>query len=126
MNAPIQYIAPTPRRPMTKQRRVRIFLSRNGVCCHCTVQIRAHIDDWFIEHPEAVNLGGSDDDADLWPAHVKCKPVKDAADAALIADRNSFIDKNCVDAPRKSRPMPGSKASGWKKLFSGQVVRRDA
>lgn len=26
--------------------------------------------------------------------------------------------------PRFSRPMPGSKASGWKKLMSGEVVRR--
>lgn len=126
MNAPIEYIAPTPRRAMTKPRRVKIFLSRNGECFICHRQIRAHIDDWFIEHPGALNLGGSDDDADLWPGHVRCKPKKDAEDAALIADRNSFIDKNCVDAPRKSRPMMGTKASGFKKLMSGEVVRRDA
>lgn len=120
----IEYIAPTPRRPMTKQRRVKIFLSRNGECCLCHIQIRAHVDEWFIEHPGALNLGGSDDDADLWPAHVKCKPGKDAVDAGLIADRNSFIDKNCADAPRKSRPMMGTKASGFKKCMDGSVVRR--
>lgn len=123
MTGQIQYIAPTPRRAMTKPRRVKIFLSRNGECCHCHTQIRAHIDEWFIEHPDAVNLGGSDDDADLWPAHVKCKPKKDAADAALIADRNSFIDKNCVDAPRKSRPLPGTKASGIRKRMNGIVEK---
>lgn len=124
MSAPIQYIAPTLRRAMTKQRRVRIFLSRNGECCLCRVQIRAQVDEWFIEHPGALNLGGSDDDADLWPAHVKCKPEKDAVDAGLIASRNSFIDKNCADVPRKSRPMMGTKASGWKRSFSGEVTRR--
>lgn len=120
----VRYIAPTKRKPMTKQRRVRIFLSRNGECCLCHTQIRAHAEDWFIEHPEAVNLGGSDDDADLWPAHTKCKPAKDAADAGLIEHRNSAIDKNCTLAPRKSRPMPGSRASGWKKLMNGPAVRR--
>ncbi len=120
----IQYIAPTPRRSMTKPRRVKIFLSRNGECCLCHTQIRAHIDEWFIEHPGALNLGGSDDDADLWPAHVRCKPGKDAKDAALIASRNSVIDKNCADAPSKSRPMPGTKASGWKRKFNGTVERR--
>jgi hypothetical protein len=120
----VEYIAPTKRRSMSKQRRTRIFLSRNGVCCLCGFQIRAHAEDWFIEHPEAINLGGSDDDADLHPAHVRCKPAKDAADAALIAERNSVIDKHCADAPRKSRPMPGSKASGWKKPMNGPAVRR--
>ena len=120
----VEYIAPTDRRSMTKPRRTKIFLSRNGVCCLCQTQIRAHVDEWFIEHPEALNLGGSDNDADLWPAHVRCKPKKDAADKALIADRNGFIDKNCADRPRKSRPLPGTKASGWKRSFSGEVTRR--
>lgn len=119
----IQYITPTDRSNMSKPRRVRIFLSRNGECCICHQQIRAHVDEWYIEHPEAVNLGGSDKDEDLWPAHYKCKPGKDAADAALIAERNSFIDKNCVDAPRKSRPLAGTKASGIRKRMNGRVER---
>jgi hypothetical protein len=119
----IEYIAPTKRRKMTKPRRATIFLSRNGICYICRKQIMAHVDPWFIEHPGAVNLGGSDNDEDLWPAHVKCKPKKDAEDAALISDRNSFIDKNCVDAPRKSRPMAGTRASGIRKRMNGRVER---
>lgn len=120
----VQYIAPTKRRPMNKQRRVKIFLARNGECCLCHIQIIAHRDEWFIEHPGALDLGGSDDDADLWPAHVKCKPEKDAADAKLIEHRNSAIDRNCADKARRSRPLPGTKASGLKKCFDGSVVRR--
>lgn len=121
----IEYIAPTKRRPMHKQRRVKIFLARNGECCICHIQIIAHRDEWFIEHPGALDLGGSDDDADLWPAHVKCKPGKDAADAKLIEHRNSAIDKNFAGKEkRKGNPMPGTKASGLKKCFDGSVVRR--
>jgi len=120
----IQYLTPTPRRPMNKSRRTKIFLSRGGVCWRCRVQIRAHAEDWFIEHPECLELGGSDNDADLWPAHVKCKPEKDAEDAAKIAERNSSIDKHCADRPRRSRPMPGTKASGLKRRMDGSVVRR--
>ena len=119
----IAYIAPTPRKGMHKARRVRIFLDNNGICCLCAEQIIAHMEEWFIEHPEAVNLGGSDDDKDLRPAHVKCKPGKDAADAKLISKRNAFIDKNCADKPRKSRPMPGTKASGIRKRMNGNVER---
>jgi len=118
----VQFIAPTPRRNMTKARRTRIFLAANGMCCLCHVQIRAG-ESWFIEHPEALNLGGSDNDADLRPAHTKCKPAKDAADKKLIAKRNTTIDKGCADKPRKSRPMPGTKASGVRKRMNGDVER---
>lgn len=120
----ITYIAPTERKGMNKARRVRIFLAANGICCLCHVQIKAHAEEWFIEHPEALNLGGSDDDKDLRPAHTRCKPQKDAEDAGKIADRNAAIDRNCVQAPRKSRPMLGSKASGFRKRMDGTVVRR--
>lgn len=96
----IEYIAPTPRKKRTKPARVRIFLDNNGICCLCGLQIK-HGEKWFIEHPEAVNLGGSDDAADLRPAHYKCKSKKDASDAKLIAKRNAIIDKDCVDRPRK-------------------------
>lgn len=100
----VEYIAPTKRRSMSKQRRVKIYLSRNGICWNCRQQIRTG-EKWFIEHPDAVNLGGSDKDEDLWPAHVKkCKREKDAADAKLIAKRNAIIDKDCVDRPK--RPFP--------------------
>lgn len=122
---PIQYIAPTKRKPMTKRRSVKIFLSRNGECCLCHEQIISHIDKWYIEHPEAVNLGGSDDDADLWPAHYRCKPDKDAADMKLITERNDAIAKNCVSKPRSSRPMPCGRNSEWKKpMGGGPAVRR--
>lgn len=120
----VQYIPPTERRPMTKQRRVRIFLSRNGICCLCGNQIQAHAEEWFVEHPLALNLGGSDDDAELHPAHVKCKPSKDKTDAGLIAKRNTAIDKTCADRPKKSRPFPGSRQSPFKKCMDGTVVRR--
>ncbi len=119
----VEFIAPTKRRKMTKPRAAKIFLERNGICFICTNQIRQG-QEWFIEHPEAVNLGGSDNDADLWPAHTKCKPGKDAVDAAKIADRNTAITKGYAGKSRTSRPMPGSKASGWKRKMNGQTERR--
>ena len=121
----VQYIAPTKRRSMSKARRVRIFLSRNGICCICTRQIRQG-EAWIIEHPDAVALGGSDNDEDLHPAHEKCRRVKDKDDAAKIAKRNRIIDSGYVgEGKRKMRPMPGSRASGWKRTFRYGWVRRD-
>lgn len=85
----LQFIAPTKRKKMTKPRAARIFLERNGICYICRMQIRGR--DWFIEHPDPVAQGGSDDDAELWPAHLKCKATKDRQDAANKAKRDRAI-----------------------------------
>ena len=80
----------TKRRKMTKARAARIFLARNGICFNCRRQIRTG-EKWFIEHPDALAQGGSDEDADLWPSHQKCKPEKDARDAAAKAKRDRLV-----------------------------------
>lgn len=109
----VEYVGMGDRKKMTKARATRIFLDKKGICFMCRIQIRAHVDKWFIEHPEAVNLGGSDDDKDLWPAHYRCKPGKDKEDAGKIADRNSAITKNFTGKTSKpksrgfQKPPPG-------------------
>ena len=87
---PLELIPHTKRRKMTKARAAKIKLARNGICFNCGQQIREG-QGWFIEHPESLDQGGSDNDADLWPSHVACKATKDAADAsAVAASRTSF------------------------------------
>ena len=98
----VQFIAPTKRRKMSKARAARIFLSRNGICFNCRQQIRAG-QRWFVEHPDPVAQGGSDDDADLWPSHVDCKPAKDATDAAAKAKRDRIVTASWQrEAPHRS------------------------
>jgi hypothetical protein len=87
----VEFIPHTKRRRMTRARAARIFLARNGICFNCRRQIRGG-EKWFIEHPQAIAQGGSDNDADLWPSHVKnCKAEKDAADAAAKAKRDRLV-----------------------------------
>lgn len=87
----VEFIAPTKRRKMTKARAAKIFLSRNGICFNCRKQISQYGEPWFIEHPESLAQGGSDDDDHLWPSHTACKPEKDAADAASKAKRDRLV-----------------------------------
>lgn len=101
----ITFIPPTKRRAMTKARAAKIFLSRNGICFTCRTQIRAG-QQWFIEHPDPIAQGGSDDDADLWPAHMDCKAMKDAADAKTKAKRDRLVTASY-------RP-DGERSSKWK------------
>lgn len=86
----VEFIPHTKRRKMTQPRATKIFLARNGVCFNCSKQIRGG-EPWFIEHPESLAQGGSDNDADLWPSHEECKPKKDAADAKSKSKRDRIV-----------------------------------
>lgn len=90
----VQYLAPTKRKKINRKEATRLFLLHNGICCNCGQQIRPG-EDWFIEHPDALVLGGADDDSNRRPSHVKnCKAKKDAADAAARSKRDRIITKN--------------------------------
>ena len=122
----VVYIPPTKRRKMTKARRTKIFLARNGVCHVCKLQI-VDGETWDVEHPGALNLGGSDDDGDLWPVHVGkrgCHEKKTGEDRKKIAARNTSIDRGYAGrGKRRRRLIPGSKGSGLRKRMNGQVER---
>jgi len=118
------YTPPTKRTKMTRARRVGIFLRDDGMCCLCGVRIAAHREAWIIEHPDAIAMGGSDNDADLHPAHEKCRRIKDKEDAKRLAYRNRVIDSGYANKSRARNPMPGSRASKWKRRMDGTTERR--
>lgn len=84
-------LAPTKRRPMTKARAARIFLREQGRCYLCQIKLRVGIDKYQIEHPDALCLGGSDDDADLRVVCDPCHKAKTAQDAAAKAKRDRIV-----------------------------------
>lgn len=108
----LQFIAPTKRRSMTKARAARIFLDANGICCNCGKQIRQG-DQWFVEHVESLAQGGADDDKNARPAHTKCKPAKDATDAASKAKRDRLVTASWErETPKRSSfQSPGFRKS---------------
>lgn len=110
-----EFIAPTPRTRMTRVRRVSIFIARNGKCWRCRNQIRDG-EKWIVEHPDALVFGGSDNDDDLWPAHVRCGIEKTKEDQAALAKRNRIIDANYAKPERRQ--------SRFKRKMSGEVVDR--
>lgn len=116
------YLTPTKRRRMTQPRAAKIFRSRNGICFLCKTQIRDGAT-WTVEHPETLDGGGSDDDADLWPIHEGCKAVKDAVDAAEKGKRDRLVTAGWA-GKRRGPPMPGTKASGLRKRMDGTVEKR--
>ena len=80
-----------PKRPsIGKSKRVRIFLSHEGVCWLCKLKIGAN-EPYDIDHQVSRELGGSDDDDNLAPAHKECHRAKSKDDVRMIAKSNRII-----------------------------------
>lgn len=90
----VQYLAPTKRKKISKKEAAKLFLQHNGICCNCGHQIRPG-EDWFIEHVDALILGGAENTDNRRPSHVaKCKAKKDAQDAGARSKRDRIITKH--------------------------------
>ena len=123
-----------PRGSMTPMRRARIFAMRGGICGNpdrgeddwgCGRKLRSG-ETWTVEHDPALELGGVDKDDQCFVVCSWCRPDKDASDHGKAAKNREVYVSTFV--PRKyrtkSKPMPGSKASGFKKRMDGTVERR--
>lgn len=102
--------------------RARVFLRFGGVCQECTVKISGKR--WVCDHRIAIINGGANRENNLGPIHEACDKPKTAADVAEKSNVARKRMKFLGIAPKKGRPMPGSKASGLRKRMNGEVVRR--
>ena len=90
----VQYLAPAKRKKISQKEAAKIFLAHNGICCNCGRQITS-AEDWFIEHVDALILGGAENADNRRPSHVaKCKAKKDKADAGARSKRDRIITKH--------------------------------
>jgi 5-methylcytosine-specific restriction protein A len=113
--------AVTARRPISTARKVAIFLAAKGICHLCGGYIRGKL--WEVEHVIPLAMGGADDETNMRPAHKACHAPKTAEDVGNIA-RAKRREAKHLGIKRSSRPIPGSKASGWRKPFNGPPERR--
>jgi 5-methylcytosine-specific restriction protein A len=114
----------TPRKPMPEMRRLRIWERHGGVCVLCGLKIDGTKGKWTIEHLRALGLGGEDTDENCGPAHEDCRRAKDKIDVPAIAKAKRMKARHLGIKKTTSRPIPGSKASGWRKPFNGPPERR--
>lgn len=112
------------RRSISTRERVRLFQLHDGICHLCGGKIAVG-ERWEVSHDIPLELGGADDDANRKPAHYRCHRTHTATvDAPNIA-RAKRREAKHIGAKRSSRPMPGSKASPWKRKMNGQTVERN-
>lgn len=103
--------------------RLRVFLKFDGTCqCGCGTKINHK--PWQLDHKTALINGGENRESNLWPLlteHHKTKTAQDSAEKSRTYYKRL---SNYGIKSRSGRPMPGSKASGWKRKISGEWVRR--
>ena len=92
---------------MTPQRRARIFQERGGRCYICERKLGPS-DDWDIEHPLALENGGTDDDATLMVCCDWCHKPKTAEDHAIAGHGRRMATKHNV--PKRFR-----QSKGWRR-----------
>jgi 5-methylcytosine-specific restriction protein A len=102
---------------MTQAKRVRIFDAAKGICYLCSNKIELG-EAWEVEHPIALELGGSDQEADLRPAHVDCHKPKTRGDRQKIAKVHRVRARH-IGAHKSRQPF-----RGWLK-FDGTLVWKD-
>lgn len=101
------------------------FNRAGGKCEHCTRKL--YTGDIHYDHRIPDAMGGEPTLANCQVLCRSCHSVKTTkADVPAIAKAKRLEDKRLGIKLRKSRPMPGSRASGIKRKFDGTVERRDA
>ena len=88
---------------------------------------------WFIEHVDALILGGPEAADNRRPSHVeKCKAKKDAADAAARSKRDRIITKDWQREAPKLRSAPFAQAAPKRRAttpiapkFDGDILSRN-
>ena len=108
----------------SRKQRVEIFTRAKGHCegKDCGAHLKAGEGEY--DHILPQSMGGENTVENGQVLCNACHKSKTASEAAPRAKADRVRDKHNGTWKRSSRPIPGSKASGWKHKMNGDVVRR--
>lgn len=107
------------RRRRTPQQREAICVAHDWVCGLCAVRIDPVRDKWALDHIIPLAAGGTDDDENLHPVHVRCHTKKTEQDIERIAKINRVRAKHLGTKTKSQRGF-----RGWRKFDGTPVWRR--
>ena len=107
----------------SRKTRAAAFLRSGGCCEECGAKLKTGEGEY--DHDKECWEGGDDS---LENCRVLCKvcheeKTGEAAGRRSKADRQR--DKHNGTWKRKTKPVPGSKDSGWRKPLNGPAIRRE-
>lgn len=107
------------RKRRTPQQREAICVAHGWKCGLCPSRIDPVREKWALDHIIPLAAGGTDDDSNLHPVHVKCHTKKTANDVNRIAKINRVRARHLGTKTKSARGF-----RGWRK-FSGEIVWKD-
>lgn len=118
-----EWIGATPDAKIPPRVKLRVFEAHDGRCWLTGRKIMPG-DLWDMDHKIALCNGGEHRETNLAPALREEHRKKTAEDVKMRAKADR-VRKKHLGIHRPKHPMPGSKASRWKKPLHGPAVRRD-
>lgn len=100
----------------------RVFERHEGCCYLCKRKLLLRRE-WELDHIVALANGGAHAETNLAPACTGCHSVKSKADVAEKS-KVAQVRKKHLGLKKPKNPMPGSKASPWRRRMDGTVERR--
>jgi 5-methylcytosine-specific restriction endonuclease McrA len=116
-------IGTTRRGQLSPRQRLAVWEQARGVCALCGQRIDGVRERWIIEHIRALELGGTDEPANMGPAHATCGRTKTREDHRRAAKAKRQKIRH-LGAGRVKRPLPFGRQSRWKKKINGTIVPR--
>ncbi len=103
--------------------KLRIWERYGGKCQTCGRKCGVGGEKFDYDHRVPLCAGGEHAELNIQLLCVGCHKSKTVTDTREKSDHAKSMKKR-LGLRRTSRPIPGSKASPWKKLMSGEVVKR--
>lgn len=120
-----EWVGKTDDTEIPKRVKLRVWLREGGKCWLTGRYIQVG-DAYDFDHKVALCNGGEHRESNLAPALRDAHRKKTAADVKLRAKCDRIRARHVGITSKSRNPMPGSRASNFKRRFDGSVVRRDA
>jgi len=111
----------TQRKPMSDNRRLRVWEEAKGICHICTCKIWPG-EDWEVEHVIPLALRGADDELNMRPAHKDCHAGKTKADNKSWSKAKRIAKKAAGIRPRST--FQCAKGGKYKMKIGGRTELR--
>jgi 5-methylcytosine-specific restriction endonuclease McrA len=103
--------------------KLRVFERQCGICALTGIKLMAGDVDY--DHITPLQDGGENRESNLQAVSRKAHRAKTAQENADRAKSNRIKAKHMSMSKPAKHPLPGSKASGWKRTVDGRIIRRE-
>jgi 5-methylcytosine-specific restriction enzyme A len=112
------------RRHWSTRARLRILLRHDGICQACGQRIG--VKGFELDHAVPLALGGADREENMRPLCRPCHRTKTKVDRGAISRAERLAARHLGAKAPSRTPVPGSRATPWKRKLDGTTVRRDS